>query len=205
MAKSKIIQNLVLGEISEEIAINRLYVIALELQNNSIIRWCESELNGYKKDDKYPSYREFGIGTIKYSGINGHMKISNASLQIEIFDKDILKLIKGLCVAREGVGSIYNLLNSNGNIGIALSSLIGYVYQKSGIQCLSLNMEISDSVYVNVLSGLKTTIIKSLIKLEKVFGNLDNFDIDYDAINSEDIKQNLEEVENILYSDDGVI
>ena len=48
MAKSKIIKELANNDISLEVALNRLMIIASDIENEELSQWAERELNGYK-------------------------------------------------------------------------------------------------------------------------------------------------------------
>jgi len=204
MAKSKIIKDLILNTINEEVAINRLLLIGLEVEDDEITKWAESELMGYKVDQNLPNYRKFHLGVFKYSGINGDFTIPRASLQSDVFENTLLNSISKKCVIMDGVKSIKRIIESEtGSMNLDLSDLIGYVREKSGIQCTSLYMQFPLSVFENALSGMKNSLIKALVKLEQSFGNLDEFDIKFDAIKPETIKNTIDEVTRILYADDG--
>lgn len=51
MAKSKILKEVANNEISVEIALRRLYIIASDLEDDALITWIDKELNGYSEED----------------------------------------------------------------------------------------------------------------------------------------------------------
>lgn len=57
MAKSKIIKELANNGILFEVAINRLLIIASDINNKELAQWAEKELNGYSSKDVIPPYR----------------------------------------------------------------------------------------------------------------------------------------------------
>ena len=58
MAKSKILKELVNEEISLNIALKRLIVLAADINDNDLKEWAEKEINGYNADDEVPEYRK---------------------------------------------------------------------------------------------------------------------------------------------------
>ena len=57
MAKSKIIKDLVTGNITVLQALDRLLVISMELGDEGLLKWVQQEKNGYSQDDDVPTYR----------------------------------------------------------------------------------------------------------------------------------------------------
>ena len=82
MAKSKILKQLANNEITLEVALSRLMVIASDINNDALSAWAEMELNGYTEFSSLPSYRKIVSNNISYSGLKGVLKIKNASLPI---------------------------------------------------------------------------------------------------------------------------
>ena len=80
MAKSKVIKELASNEISLEVALNRLLIIASDIENDELAQWVENELNGYSDDAELPAYRVIDNTRFVYSGINGRFSVENAPL-----------------------------------------------------------------------------------------------------------------------------
>jgi hypothetical protein len=57
MPKSQIIKDIVEDSVSLERSLNRLYVIARDVNNKQLSQWADIELNGYKDTDDVPDYR----------------------------------------------------------------------------------------------------------------------------------------------------
>lgn len=77
MAKSKIIKELANNQISMEVALQRLVIIASDLGNEELLAWAETELQGYSPSDTLPEYRNIRSIQFVYSGINGSYKVTN--------------------------------------------------------------------------------------------------------------------------------
>ena len=89
MAKSKVIKELASNEISLEVALNRLLIIASDIENDELAQWVENELNGYSDGAELPAYRVIDNTHFVYSGINGRFKVENAPLPfLEILGVD---------------------------------------------------------------------------------------------------------------------
>ena len=58
MAKSNIIKQLANNEVSVSTALNRLLIIASDIENDELYSWVDQELNGYEVYDNLPEYRK---------------------------------------------------------------------------------------------------------------------------------------------------
>jgi hypothetical protein len=107
MAKSNIIKQLANDEISIEVALNRLLIIASDIGNERLAEWAENELNGYTKEEIIPKYRKLRITDFIYTGINGNFQVTDAPLTLRnIFyadENDIAEKCADTCIL-QGVG-----------------------------------------------------------------------------------------------------
>lgn len=85
MAKSKIIKELANNQISMEVALQRLMIIASDLGNEELLTWTETELQGYSPSDTLPEYRNIHSTYFVYSGINGGSKLRTVRLPSQTF------------------------------------------------------------------------------------------------------------------------
>ncbi|MDK6856379.1 hypothetical protein QP860_09775 [Aerococcus sp. UMB1112A] len=199
MSKSTIIKELIHHSIEESTAIERLYLIALELGYTKIIKWCENELQGYPPDVIIPDYRHIGLGVIIYSGVKGNVKLENAILQPEIVSNKFDQILEFTKI-NSNITSVKRISKGT-TFSIDLNWLITHVYKVSNIQCLRLRMDYDTSVLQNIVSSVRIKLIKAFILLESKFGNLDNFDIDYSQANQDELNNLKGELENILFYD----
>lgn len=93
MAKSKIIKELANNQISMEVALQRLMIIASDLENEDLSAWAEAELHGYSRSDTLPKYRNIQSIHFVYSGINGSFKVTNCPFT---FTNVLEEKLKGL-------------------------------------------------------------------------------------------------------------
>ena len=205
MAKSKIIKELVNNEISLEIALKRIYVLASDLDNEQIKLWAEKELYGYLDEDNLPEYRMFHGCKLTYSGINGGFQITNQPLS--------LTWLKSSTIEKLSVQKIYDPLSevekfSKTEQGVSrdLSYLAGEVEQKTrngwlqGVQCVKISQIIYPTEFARLLSSVSSKALKILIELDKQFGCLDNLDIGSEKIGKKE-KSVLFDTLNLIVND----
>ena len=204
MAKSKIIKELANNSISLGVALNRLFVIASDIENEELQQWAECELHGYG-DKKPPAYRYVKNTIFKYSGINGCFQVTNAPLPLqEIMGVDDPTMFYVHLV--EGINTIECYLNKpTGNeVGRDLTWAAGTVYKKSGIQCYSIKQIIPLNVFEDVLNSVKMLLMKIFIQLDKTYGCLDDLDIDTDCISPEEIAATNTTINKYIYVDNSI-
>ena len=205
MAKSKIIKELVNNEISLEIALKRIYVLASDLDNEQIKLWSEKELYGYSNEDVLPEYRVFHGCKLTYSGINGGYKVTNQPLS--------LTWLKTSTVERLSIQNIYDPLSevekfSKTEQGVCrdLSYLAGEVEHKTrdgwrdGVQCVKISQIIYPTEFARILSSVSSKALKILIELDKQFGCLDDLDIGSEKIGKKE-KSVLFDTLNLIVTD----
>ena len=204
MAKSKIIKELANNEISLEVALNRLLIIASDIGNDELAQWSEKELNGYTKNDTVPDYRVAKNTQITYSGINGRYQVTDAPLSLQGLFKDEpdmfnVKLVEGIKII-EGLA----FGDKKEKYGMDLTYLAGLVQKTFGIQCISITQTIPINILESVVNTVKTTLLKILIKLDKSYGNLDDLDIDMSSKTPEEIRQINTVINQYIYSDNSI-
>lgn len=200
MAKSKIIKELANKEISIEVGLNRLLIIASDIENTELIQWAKNELNGYNNESEIPEYRKCGMGQIVYSGINGSFKVTDQPLPYGAIDKEFLEPFKKQRFT-EDISTIEKFASdNNGKICINLTALAGNVYKNTGIQCLSIYMNYTREVFISILSSIRTKLLEIFIMLDKELGNLDDLDVDTSGKNLKDLNEKI----NIIFQDNSV-
>lgn len=204
MAKSKVIKELANNEITLEVALNRLLIIASDIENEELALWAEKELNGYSKDDNIPDYRVIKSTRILYSGINGSYQVKRQPLPLrELLGKEPEFFYVNFY---EGIGMIEGSMkeNKDDEYGIDLTYLAGTVYKMSGIQCLSITQVIPINSFNNMMNIIKTTLLKIFIKLDKSFGNLDDLDIDISTKDSHEVEKINTVINQYIYTDNSI-
>lgn len=96
MAKSKIIVEIANGEISTEVALKRTKILLQELNDDRILAWINSEIEGYPDGIEIPQYRKI-TGTLRGSYFKGsmatHMKYTNVPLSLGKMPNEIQEMI----------------------------------------------------------------------------------------------------------------
>lgn len=205
MAKSKIIKELASSENSLEVAINRMLIIASDINNQELSQWAEKELNGYSSKDSVPSYRIVKNTMFRYSGINGRMKATNVPLPLrELFnEKDTSMFDMNIL---DGIQAIERCINNDADsqYGRDLTWAASMVYQMTGIQCYSITQIVPQNALENILSTVKTMLLKVLIQLDKSYGCLDDLDIDMTGKTPEEVIKINAIINNYILTDNSI-
>lgn len=205
MAKSKIIKALANNEISMETALNRLLIIASDLDNDSLADWAAAELHGYSKGMDIPEYRKKKSMHFTYSGINGGFQVTNIPFTyLEIiaehdenaFDVPII----------DSVSTLKGFIDNSDKQSYCrdYTYLNGYVYERTGIQCTSILQRVPLNFLQNILSEIKTRLLRILIKLDKEYGCLDDLDVDTSTKSPEEIAAINKVVNNYVFIDNSI-
>ena len=199
MAKSKVIKELASNEISLEVALNRLLVIASDIENDELAQWVENELNGYSDDAELPAYRVIDNTRFVYSGINGRFSVENAPLPfLEILGLDKKNYVFNIL---DGVNSLTSLIEGKYEYGRDLTAMAGAVRAKTGIACTSIRQLVPNNVIENIVSAIKSKLLKVLIKLDKEYGCLDELDIDITEKDPEEVRKINATIINYIFED----
>ena len=190
MAKSNILKELANNQICLEVALSRLMIIASDIQDEKLYKWAIAELNGYSHDDILPPYRMRRSGVVRYTGISGNFKVTNALLPTQFIPDKINDELYDAKIY-DGIKTISSFANSNQGIGVDLSSLIGTVYANSGIQCTNLQLQHDPSLFKKVLDSIRTKLLAVFIELDKCLGNLDDLDVSIENANVAKLKQTI--------------
>lgn len=204
MAKSKIIKELANNEISLEVALNRLYIIATDIQDENLQNWAENEINGYP-EVKLPEYRIAHNTMITYSKINGGFQATNHPLPLkELLEPEDPNQFS--MPIREGIGTILTYSNDNTShkVGRDLTWLQGLVYKKTGLQCYSIMQTVPVNFFQGILNSIKMALMKIFLKLEQTYGCLDDLDINLESISDEKIAKTEREIYKYIYVDNSI-
>jgi len=112
MAKSKILKELVNNEVTIEVALSRLMLIASDIDNTELRDWATKELNGYGVDDTCPSYRVIASANITYTGISGGFQLTNQPLPLIALPSDIRESMLSSMPVRDSIAKIAHIFES---------------------------------------------------------------------------------------------
>ncbi len=209
MAKSKIIKELVNDEISLTVALNRLYVLASDLDNKDVLEWTSKELSGYKIEDELPEYRIFKSFELVYSGINGGFQITEQPLSLSWLSPETVEKIS-VSKIRDSILEIENKSKTDRQLYIDRSYLAAEVekntYQnfiERGVKCVNIQQRVAPAQFVEILAAIKQKVLKLLLELDKKFGCLDDLDIGSSKIGKKD-KLELFDTLNLILTDKSI-
>ena len=199
MAKSKIIKQLANNEITVATALNRLLIIASDIESDELYSWVNNELNGYERSDDLPDYRKIDAPYIKYSGINGSFQVINQPLPIYYFSESTRERIITVCIF-DSIDNLCNIVEQTTNRERIrdLTYLAGEIMENTGIQCIKIEQVITIDVYRDILNKIKTKLLKVLIALDKAYGCLDELDIDLSSKTEAEVKAVNNKIVNII-------
>lgn len=205
MAKSKIIKELANNEITMEIALNRLLIIASDLNNNDLVNWTISELQGYSNSTILPEYRKKHSMYFTYSGINGGFQVTNSPFVYYDIISEKCKDAFEVPIL-DGVASLQAFLDSSDIQSYCrdFSYLSASVYKKTGIQCSSITQHVSLNLIQSIVNEIKTLMLRILIKLDKEYGCLDELDVDTASKTPKEIDEVNKTVNKYIYVDNSV-
>lgn len=205
MAKSKIIKELANNQISMEVALQRLMIIASDLDNEELSAWAETELHGYSQSDVLPEYRNVRSIHFVYSGINGSFKVTNCPFTFTSVLEEKLSDIYNVPIM-DSVSSLQNFVDNPDKQSYRrdFSLLNGYVLQRTGIQCTSIYQTVPLNFLQKILSQIKTILMNVFLKLDKEYGCLDDLDVDTTEKTPEEVEKINKVVNNYIFIDNSV-
>ena len=203
MAKSKILKELVNEEISLNIALKRLIVLAADMNDNDLKEWAEKEINGYNTDDEVPEYRKICSHSFYYNGFNSNLQVTNVPLDIRYLNEDTLKMIE-YHELREPLSSLEKYVKEfKDGFNLDLTMLAPEVLKNSGrrLQYISIYQKFNVSQIEKVLQTLSSKIMNIFIKLDKEFGCLDNLDIGCEKQQKKKLNETKQVIQQIIFGD----
>lgn len=205
MAKSKIIKELANNQISMEVALQRLMIIASDLGNEELLGWAETELRGYSQNDALPEYRNIHSIHFVYSGINGSYKVTNCPFTFTSVLEEELSDIYNVPIM-DSVSSLQNFIDNPETHSYRrdFSMLNGYVLQRTGIQCTSIYQTVPLNFLQKIMSQIKTILMNVFLKLDKEYGCLDDLDVDTTTKTPDEVEAINKVVNNYIFIDNSV-
>lgn len=207
MAKSRIIKELASGKVSVEIGLKQLKVLLNEFNKPEILKWVNSELQGYDDADSLPEYRIIA-GNLVGNFLNYRIKCTHIGIPLRSDAPDEMFKICTQVELYDSLESLKTLTMSDKEFGRQInSSYLPYIQQYSAISMtalLSAVVEISPIQVKNVFSRVENTVLDILLLLEKEFGNLDELDIDLSAKNDKEINNIVNNIMILIYNDSSI-
>ena len=196
MAKSKIIKDLIGRKIQLTQALERVLVIAMEINDADTIRWVKQEKNGYGSEDTVPTYRKISLTPMgSYQIVSlGYIHTYNNHALPTLGLSDSMKEEIRCHSFRQGISQIIDQYESfseeNARYGIAIPPEYYYMFEEgTNIQVTNAYWHYSKFDLEKIIDAVRTRILELLVLLEKNFGILDDLDITIDDYKHEEIQK----------------
>ena len=199
MAKSNIIKNFINSNMDINTALQNLMAILYCLEDENLINWANKELSGYDSINELPEYRKLK-GRVMASYIVGNMKNSNAPFIISHLDDDIQENLININLY-SSISTLEEMKNKGeSRIGKPIPPEFYILLQENtNAHIIEASVNTDLSSINDVISKVRVKILKTLLFLEKEFGNLDELDIDISIKNKEELKNIVQHIHFNLY------
>lgn len=199
MAKSNIIKNFINSNMDINTALQNLMAILYCLEDENLINWANKELSGYDSINELPEYRKLK-GRVMASYIVGNMKYSNAPFIISHSDDDIQENLININLY-SSISTLEEMKNKGeSRIGKPIPPEFYILLQENtNAHIIEASVNTDLSSINDVISKVRVKILKTLLFLEKEFGNLDELDIDISIKNKEELKNIVQHIHFNLY------
>ena len=202
MKRSQIIIELIKDEINVVQAMDILNLLLQDIKDKKIKKWLENEINGYSKENELPEYRILEAN-IKGNYIGGRIKCTNQDIPIKPeYVKEYTKVKVTSPISEIMQLSIAEKESKEHCLGIPLHQVLVQQISLVNGEVISARRELSIYAHTNLLSLIKSKVLKIFVELEKKYGNLDNYYIDFSNQKAE--KEIVKEITNIIYTDNSV-
>ncbi len=202
MQRSKIIVELVKDEINVVQAMDILYLLLQDITDEKIKKWLDCEIDGYSESDEIPDYRILKAN-IKGNYIGGRLQCTNQDIPIKPeYVEEYSKVIITSSVREISQMAVAEKESDEHCLALPLHSILAQQISLVNGEVLSARRELSIYAHTNLLSQIKSKVLKILIELEKKYGNLDNYYIDFSNTSTE--KEVVKTIYNIIYTDNSV-
>ena len=215
MAKSKIIIDIANGIIDTQIALKRTKILLQELNNDSIMTWINSEIEGYSSEIEVPQYRKI-TGTLRGSYFKGsmanHITYTNVSLPLGQMPEDLreMMLITDVTDGIEALRQMVTDCMQSEHKGL-VKSLPADIYPSIAhynndpyMIITSANVDLNMPQIMNIFPKVENILLDILYYLEKQFGNLDEFDLDTNSKSEKELNEIISHIQVIIYNDSRV-
>lgn len=202
MKRSKIIIELIKDEINVVQAMDILNLLLQDLTDKKIKKWLDYEINGYENDKDVPKYR-IQKANVVGDYISGRLKCSGKDIPLKPeYIEDYSKVIITAPVSQIMQLSIAEKESKEHCLAIPLHPVLAQQISLVNGEVISARRELSIYSHTNLLALIKSKVLKIFVELEKKYGNLDNYYIDFSNKRIE--KEIVKDITNIIYTDNSV-
>ncbi len=202
MKRSEIIIELIKNEISVVQAMNTLNLLLQDITNKEVKKWLCCEINGYNDKDKVPEYRIVNIN-LKGNFIAGNYNCTGLDIPLKPqYIKDYATTKITASIYEISQFAIAEKENESHSLIIPLHAAIAQDISMINGQVISAYKELPVYSHTNILNIIKSKLLQIFIELEKKYGNLDNYYIEF--TNGKKEKEVVKDITNIIYNDNSV-
>ena len=204
MAKSKLIKDIVSEQISLTQALDRLIVIAMEIDDSNLLAWAKKEKNGYPSEEDVPDYRIVSlhpIGTYQMIAYGYIQTYKNQTLPTIGVAPEIKEIIKSHRVrfSIPTIESAITEVEKGGIYGIPVAPEHFSMFEKgTNFDLINATLAIDKNALIKIIDCTKTKLIEILTLLERNFGSLDSFDIDARDYDTDEMSTLKDALSNII-------
>ena len=178
--RSKIIIDLINNSINVQQALEILDLLLENIKDKKIKKWLSNEINGYDKDDEVPNYRIVSINLMG-SYIIGGYKFTHQPLPLDpkyINEFSSIKIRDG--IYRIEQLSIAEKENESHHLSHAMNVLLAQEISCINGEIVNSYTDLSMYAYTNIIGAIKSKLLNIFKELEKQYGNLDEYYIDFE-------------------------
>ena len=177
--RSKVIIDLINNNINIEQAFEILDLLLEDINNKKIKTWLNNEINGYENEKDVPQYRILNTN-VKGNYIAGRFQCTHQDIPLK---PEYVKEYSKINITAS-VSQIMQLSNAEKEgkshcLSIPLHQLIAQDISLINGDVISAYRELSVYALTNLLSKIKLKLISIFKELEKQYGNLDDYYIDF--------------------------
>ena len=201
--RSKIIKDLIMDNINILQAMQSLDFILEDIDDEEIKKWVSNELNGYKKNDEIPSYRNANAILI------GNVQVGYAlykNINIPLSDLKAIEMFTKIEI-RDPISTIMQMAKAENesedhSLALEVNPVLVNHYQQTNGDVISAHRKLSLYTYNNILAMIKDKQLEIFKVLESNYGNWDELYIDF----SDNLKNDvvIKEIESIVYNDNSI-
>lgn len=202
MKRSEIIIELIKNEISVVQAMDILNLLLQDITDEKIKKWLYCEINGYNAKDKVPEYRIVKTN-LKGNFIAGNYQCTGQDIPLKpqcIKDYANTKITASIYEISQF--AIAEQENESHSLIIPLHAVIVQDISMINGEVISAYRELPLYSHTNILNKIKSKLLQIFIELEKKYGNLDEYYIEF--ANDKKGKEVVKDITNIIYTDNSV-
>lgn len=200
--RSKIIVEIANGSKKLTDALFELKILLSDLGNTEIVTWIDSELSGYS-DDNVPTYREFDGILFGNTLQAGRLIRRNMAIPVKREHSDCTHVkLRDNITAIESFENREDKSDLSISVNAILANAVANYNPEAYCEISNAWIKIPLSKYTDILNAVKSRVLDILLILEKKYGNLDGYTINFGK--EEERAEVSQIVINIIHNDNSI-